>query len=235
MAIGASGVLSAAGGMGGYGPSLQMNDYWYGGKGGGGVIYIKATTLTKAGTFDVSGANPGIVIQPYDIGGHRYIDAGGIETLAVPFTPADGAVSSGNYHGFVRLNVSGSGVSCTPATNDAFYIWNWLSGCGNPNTVPQHDFNWYQLTFGTQPLNLEPWLPSRDATQFIYYDIDGTGAVLSRPYVPAYRTDHTVQLHCGHQSRDAGPVALRRVGWPFWGQLGCLPESGSRNSRWRSH
>jgi hypothetical protein len=183
-----TGILTAAGGAGGVGPGGQMNDS-YGGRGAGGVIHIDAATITKAGTMDVSGANPGLVMQTYNIGGTRYIQSGGIETLAVPFTAVDGAISSGNYHGFVRLNVSGSGVSCTPATNDAFYIYEWLSGCSSPNVVPEHDPNYYQLTFNTTTLVVPT--PSRTATRFINYDIDGSGEVLSRPYVPAYRADHT--------------------------------------------
>jgi hypothetical protein len=184
----ATGLLTAAGGQGGLGPGLLMNDS-YGGRGGGGVIHIDAATIVKAGAIDVSGARAGLLVQTYYIQGTRYIESGGIETLAVPFTASDGAVSSGSYAGFIRLNVSGTGVSCTPARNDSFYIYEWLSGCSSPPTVPQHDPNYYQLTFDT--VAIPPLASSRIATKFIYFDIDGAGEVASRPYLPAYRTDHT--------------------------------------------
>ena len=127
--------------------------------------------------------------QSYTIGGTTYYPAGSIENLNATFMTADGGISSGTYSGFVRLVVSGSGVSCTPATNDAFYIYQWLPGCGNPNVVPQHDGWYYQLTFGIQTLIALD--VSRIATNFIYYDINKGTEVLSRPYVPSYRTDHT--------------------------------------------
>lgn len=77
------------------------------------------------------------------------------------------------------LAVTGSGTSCTPATNDAFHIYVGLPSCGNPNTVPQHDANWYQLTFDTQPR--VPLAPSRIATRFIYFDIDSHMEIRARP------------------------------------------------------
>jgi hypothetical protein len=126
--------------------------------------------------------------QSYTIGGTTYYPTGSTETMNATFTTADGGISTGNYSGFVRLVVSGSGVSCTPATNDAFYIHVWQSGCGNPNYVPQHDGWYYQLTFGIQTLVALD--VSRIATNFIYYDIATGAEVTSRPYVPAYRTDH---------------------------------------------
>jgi hypothetical protein len=131
----------------------------------------------------------GVQAQSYSIGGKTYIPTAPTETVGAAFALSDGGVTTGGYSGLVRLVVTGSGVSCTPATNDAFYIYEWRSGCGNPNVVPQHDPNYYQLTFDSKTL---PALAvSRDATRFIYFDIDAGVEVLSRPYVPAYRTDHT--------------------------------------------
>jgi hypothetical protein len=152
----------------------------------------------------VMGAATTAQAQTYGIGGKTYVPAGPTEVVTANFNPADGGVSVGTYAGYVRLVVSGSGVSCTPATNDAFYIYVWQPGCSNPNVVPQHDPSWYQLTFDSQTLVGGNY--TRDATRFIVYDIDAGAEVLSRPYVPAYRTGHTYSFIV-----DTGLVAAARL------------------------
>ena len=146
-----------------------------------------AAALVLAGSAGLAYSQPS-----FPIGGQAYSPKGPTETLAVSFMAADGAVSAGSYSGFVKLVVSGSGVSCTPATNDAFWIHVWLPGCGNPNVVPSHDSANYQLTFDSKTL-VSP-VSTRIAAKFIYYDIDAGVEVTSRPYWPAYRTGHTYSV-----------------------------------------
>lgn len=156
--------------------------------------------------------------QTYAFNGQTYIPVGPIETVTADFDQADGGVSARSYAGFVRLVVSGSGVSCTPATNDAFYIHEWLSGCGNPNVVPQHDSSWYQLTFDTQPL--VGGNPARTATHFIFYDIDASAEVLARPYVPAYRAGHTYSFIVDTGLATPAPLHFGVSDGTFWDNSG---------------
>lgn len=67
------------------------------------------------------------------------------ETLLVPFTQPDGAVTSQLYSGLVHITVSGTGTSLENTPNDAFYLL--PSGTLRPG-----ENGYYQLAFGTSVL-----------------------------------------------------------------------------------
>jgi len=95
------------------------------------------------------------------------------ETLIVPFTRADGAITQHTYYGSVQITVSGTGQSLATAFNDAFYVFTDESG----NFIaPIHYRDYYQLAWGSS--TLLPYTPSND----IYFDIPGG--------VPAYQPSH---------------------------------------------
>jgi hypothetical protein len=70
------------------------------------------------------------------------------ETLAATFTRPDGGVTAGAYQGYVLLHVTGVGQAYGATFNDAFYLFT------SPFSSPRngHDGGYYQLTFGTSPL-----------------------------------------------------------------------------------
>jgi hypothetical protein len=130
--------------------------------------------------------NQGTAIAgPYLIGGQNYTEVGPTETLGATFTAADGGSSTGAYSGFVLLTVSGFGQSLGTQLNDAFYLY--TDGAGNP-IAPFHDASYYQVNFASTPL--VPLDPTRNATNFIVFDVDA-GTEVAPGYVPTYRGDHT--------------------------------------------
>ena len=88
------------------------------------------------------------------------------ETIDVPFTTADGGVTSGLYSGLVQIDVSGIGQSNGTLYNDAFYMID----------TAVHDADYYQLSYAL--IQLLP-LGRKDA----YYSIVGG--------LPAYNPNHT--------------------------------------------
>lgn len=124
------------------------------------------------------------------IGGTNYVGSGPTENVTATFLAPDGGVTAGTYSGLVEVTVSGTGFSLFSRPNDAFYIFDVIT----------HDSLYYQLTFGTAPL--QPVTPSQDAKNWIVYDYDA-GLEVSPPHVPAYRADHTY-----HLAFDTGSVAL---------------------------
>ena len=123
--------------------------------------------------------------SPFVIGGVTYIESGATEVVNATFLAPDGGVSVGSYEGLVKLTVSGVGQSRGTDFNDAFYLY--ANGAGAP-IGPTNDALYYQLAFNSVPLL--PLTPSRDAKNFIVFDIDANLAV-TPTYVPAYRGDHT--------------------------------------------
>ncbi|HEY2708684.1 MAG TPA: PEP-CTERM sorting domain-containing protein [Caulobacteraceae bacterium] len=106
------------------------------------------------------------------------------ETLTVPFTTPDGAISAGSYAGTVRITVWGYGESDATALNDAFYVFN-----GNDDDPP-----YYQLTFGKTAL--VPLDPAQDAVNFI----EGGRPTYSPNHVYSFLLDTgptLAQLHFG--------------------------------------
>ena len=120
------------------------------------------------------------------LGGQTYTEVGPTETVSVPFTTADGGISAASYFGLVKLTVAGVGESLGQALNDAFYIY--TDGLHNP-IVPLHDFNYYQVNVDST--TLVPFDASRNATNFIVFDVDANLAVDPGTHVPAFRADHT--------------------------------------------
>ncbi len=139
---------------------------------------LSASTLTAAAAACVFFA--GEAHASYVIGGQTYAVSTPTEVLSAAFTTPDGGVSVNFYSGLVQMQVSGSGASAGSCLNDAFYIFT----CGIVA-----DGSYYQLT--SDDVALVGFNPAQDAKNFIVYDADGGNEVLSRPYVPLYRADHT--------------------------------------------
>lgn len=112
------------------------------------------------------------------IGGTNYVTSGPTESLTVLFTDSNGAPTTGTYNGYVQVSVSGVGQSLGTLFNDAFYVF---------TAGVFHDSQYYQLAFDTVPL--VPFNPSRDAKNFIVYDIDA-GMEVTPAYVPVYNPNH---------------------------------------------
>ena len=79
------------------------------------------------------------------------------------------------------------GQARTTQFNDALYLFTDATGAPITPVASVDDF--YRMTIGSGTLtnNDTAW----DSKNFIVYDIDAAEEVLSRPYVPAYRADHT--------------------------------------------
>jgi hypothetical protein len=138
---------------------------------------LLATTLTAAAALALFA---GQAHAGYVIGGQAYSVSTPTEVLSAAFTTPNGGVSANFYSGLVQMTVSGSGQSAGSCLNDAFYVFT----CGI-----YADGSYYQLTSDNAPLvGLNP---AQDAKNFIVYDADSGSEVLSRPYVPLYRADHT--------------------------------------------
>ena len=138
---------------------------------------LLARTLTAVAAI---GFFAGSAHASYVIGGQSYNVTTPTEILSAAFTTADGGVSANAYGGLVQMKVTGTGQSAGSCFNDAFYIYT----CGIVA-----DASYYQLTSDNAPLvGLNP---AQDAKNFIVYDADSSSEVLTRPYVPLYRADHT--------------------------------------------
>jgi hypothetical protein len=82
------------------------------------------------------------------IDGTPYVASPARETLVATFTRPDGGVTAGAYQGYVLVHVTGVGQAYGATYNDAFYLFT------SPFSSPRngHDGGYYQLTFGTNPL-----------------------------------------------------------------------------------
>jgi hypothetical protein len=122
----------------------------------------------------------------YTIAGETYTETGPTEDLTATFSAATGATTANTYQGLVELTVSGSGQARGTQLNDAFYVY--TDSSDNPITPIPGVSNFYQVTVDDAPLgdNDTAW----DAKYFTVYDINAGTAVGSRPYVPAYRSNH---------------------------------------------
>jgi hypothetical protein len=135
---------------------------------------------------------------PFVIGGLAYAPTGPTETVIAPFNLTSGGLSVQAYSGLVLLTVSGTGASEGSTVGDAFY---------RGFVAPAHDANHYQLVVTTDAsvvVNNDD-----DAYRHIVYDVDA-GLEVSKPYTPAYRSDHVYQfvLDLSAQS-PATPAQLR--------------------------
>jgi hypothetical protein len=121
----------------------------------------------------------------FTIGGTNYLESGSTESMVSSFLNVDGGISTGTYNGLVKVTISGFGEAEGTSLNDAFYIF--TDGSHNP-IAPYNDANYYQVAFDTQTLVILN--PSRDARNFIRYDVNA-GSEVTPTYVPTYRSDHT--------------------------------------------
>lgn len=144
-------------------------------------IGVAAAVVLVAGLAATANAGPFVV------GGQSFVESGATEVVSATFTQPDGGVSTGTYSGLVKLRVSGTGQSLGACFNDAFYLFD---NCSAP--LPRHDPTYYQLAI--DDVALVALNPSKDAKYFIVYDIDAGSEVLARPYVPAFRADHTYEF-----------------------------------------
>ena len=96
-----------------------------------------------------------------------------------PSTVLERRISDSAY---VLLTVSGTGCSHFSDSNDAFYVF---------PSPPPDAVSYYQLAMDTAPLPGGAGDPPRDAKNFIAYDVNAGLEITSRPYVPAFRNDHT--------------------------------------------
>lgn len=137
------------------------------------------------------------------IGSTTYIEAGLTEHIDAPFTTPDAGVSVNDYVGFVKVVVTGVGVSRGTQWNDALYVYTNPSGapippfshnCSAPMSqgwLCSNTSGYYQLAFGTSPL--VPFLPQQNVIGAIAFDLDA-GIATTPMYLPAYRADHTYTL-----------------------------------------
>lgn len=103
VSIGATGIITAAGGAGG---SLGPGDEGGGGGGGGagGAILIEAAAITIAGMLDVNGGTGGATGA--SLGGTGGTPTTPPENGKNPLTQPEGGSGGGGAAGFVRLNAS---------------------------------------------------------------------------------------------------------------------------------
>src|SRR5207247_8735787 len=118
-------------------------------------------------------------VTPFVINGADYVPAGPSETLTATFARPDGGVTAAAYRGDVLLHVTGVGQSYGATYNDAFYLFT------SPFNPPRngHDGGYYQLTFGTSPL--QPFSLGSNAENFLVGPLP--------PYNPAH--DYTFVLN----------------------------------------
>jgi len=120
--------------------------------------------------------------QTYSINGITYATTNQHETLKATFTQPDGGISLAGYKGYVRLHISGVGVSYPPEHNDAFYLYD-----GRFASSPTHGWDgaYYQLTYSSATL------PNNDAGADAFVHLVGG--------TPAYNPTHeyTVLLDTG--------------------------------------
>ena len=121
------------------------------------------------------------------IAGNTYVDSGLTESIYIPFSTPDAAISTQTYSDYVRIKVTGTGQSDGTCWNDAFWVYTDPSGA--PVTTPGNGSGGYQLNCDTT--TLLPSIPfTQNAAQRIYYDVDNGLEPSGQPYYPPYQASH---------------------------------------------
>jgi hypothetical protein len=124
------------------------------------------------------------------IGGITYVNSGLTESITVPFTMPDAAISTQTYADFVTVKVTGTGQSDGTCWNDAFWVFTDPSGAP---VAPANGSGGYQLNFDTS--TLLPSIPfTQNAAQQIYFDLDSGCEIFNRPYYPMPTALHEYNL-----------------------------------------
>jgi len=156
-----------------------------------GTVYTGYGSLPEVSSADwrITGVRSFAPFAPqtYSINGVTYVTTNQHETLTATFTRPDGGISLAGYKGFVRLHISGVGVSYPPEHNDAFYLYDGRFANGQFASSPTHGWDgaYYQLTYSSSTL------PNNDAGADAFVHLVGG--------TPAYSPTHeyTVLLDTG--------------------------------------
>jgi len=147
---------------------------------------IVAVAVVLAAVLAMGSSAYGTII----IGSITYVNSGLTESIYIPFTTPDAAISTQTYSDFVTVKVTGTGQSDGLCWNDAFWVYTDSSGAP---VSPGNGSGGYQLNFDTS--TLLPSIPfTQNAAQRIYFDFDNGFEPLSQPYYPPSQASHEYNL-----------------------------------------